>query len=222
MLVSLRNVSKIYPMGEENIFALNGINLDLEAGEFVSIIGSSGSGKSTLLNVIGGLDRPTQGDVFFQNEALSAMSDKKLSFYRNRNIGFIFQMFNLEPTLTAEENVALPLMLGGASTVEAKHVAKELLSWLGLGNRLLHKPNSLSGGQRQKVAIARALSNRPKVILADEPTGNLDSRSSQEILNILSSLNKKLGVTLILVTHSLEAAYLAPRVLKMQDGSLIN
>jgi len=208
-------------MGEENIFALNNINLNINRGEFLAITGPSGSGKSTLLHIIGGLDRVSHGDIFVDQISLNSLSDQALSTYRNQKVGFIFQMFNLDPSQTAMENVALPLLFSNIK--ESKdQIATSLLSWLGLADRLKHKGSELSGGQRQRVAIARALVTRPKIILADEPTGNLDSQTSREILNILSYLNQHLGVTVLLVTHDPKAAEIAPRVLRMQDGKIVN
>jgi len=220
-MISLQNVSKIYKMGGAEVRALDYVNLNFGTGDFVAITGPSGSGKSTLLNVIGGLDRPTAGDIFFDGLLLNKLSDREISVYRNSRVGFIFQTFNLEPTLTALENVALPLLLSGAPKKMRNKAAGEILSWLGLSERLSFKPNKLSGGERQRVAIARALICRPSIILADEPTGNLDSMARQQILEILASLNQTLGVTVLLVTHDLEAASIAPRVLRMMDGKIL-
>ncbi|MDD5626599.1 MAG: ABC transporter ATP-binding protein [Patescibacteria group bacterium] len=220
-MISLQNVSKIYKMGGENIFALDGINLNISRGEFLAITGPSGSGKSTLLHVIGGLDRPNQGDIFVDQLCLTSLSDQAISVYRNQKIGFIFQMFNLDSSQTAVENVALPLLFANVPKRKRNKIAASLLTWLGLGDRLEHKGSELSGGQRQRVAIARALVTRPEIILADEPTGNLDSQASQQILEILSYINQHLGVTVLLVTHDSEAAGIAPRVLRMQDGRIV-
>jgi len=220
-MISLQNVAKTYRMGGEDIFALRGIDLNILDGEFISIAGPSGSGKSTLLNIIGGLDRATEGEVLVNNNHLNALSDREISGYRNQSIGFIFQMFNLEPSLSALQNVALPLLFSGVGKRKRQKIAKDLLVWVGLSDRIKHKPQELSGGQRQRVAIARALINRPQIILADEPTGNLDSATSQYILEILSGINRQLGVTLLLVTHDPEAAGIANRAYKLQDGQLI-
>lgn len=221
-MISLQNVSKIYRMGDEDIFALDGMNLNIARGEFAAVEGPSGSGKSTLLNIIGGLDRPSQGDVFVDGKHLNNLPDASLSLYRNKNVGFIFQTFNLDPSLSAQDNVALPLLFSGIGKRERVRVACDLLSWLGLGERLKHRPSELSGGQRQKVAIARALSNRPQIVLADEPTGNLDSKSGAQVLDILGEINKRLGVTLILVTHDFKAAEKASHFYKMRDGRIID
>ncbi len=220
-MISLQNVSKIYKMGGAEVRALDYVNLNIGAGDFAAITGPSGSGKSTLLNMIGGLDRPTAGDIFFDGLHLNKLSDRAISAYRNQKIGFIFQTFNLEPSLTALENAALPLLLGGVSKKIRNQAGRELLAWLGLSERFSFKPNKLSGGERQRVAIARALISRPAIILADEPTGNLDSGARAQILEILASLNQTLGVTILLVTHDLEAASIAPRVFKMMDGRII-
>lgn len=220
-MISLQNVSKIYRMGEENIYALNGVNLNIATGEFVAVVGPSGSGKSTLLNIIGGLDKPSEGEVFVDGGHLNTLSDTALSFYRNKKVGFIFQTFNLEPSLSAQDNVALPLLFSGVRRRERRKIAQDLLNWLGLGSRIHHRPGELSGGQRQKVAIARALITRPKIILADEPTGNLDSHSGQQILDILGEINKKLGVGLILVTHDQRGAQKTSRIYQMGDGKII-
>jgi len=220
-MISLQNVSKTYRMGGEDIFALSGINLDIGAGEFIAIAGPSGSGKSTLLNIIGGLDRPTKGEISVEGNRLDTLSDRAISDYRNQSVGFIFQIFNLEPSLSALDNVALPLLFSGVKRGERQRIAKDLLTWVGLSDRIRHKPQELSGGQRQRVAIARALVNRPRIILADEPTGNLDSATSQYILEILAGINKQLGVNLLLVTHDPEAARVADHVYQLQDGRLL-
>lgn len=220
-MISLQNVSKIYKQGGEEIFALNEVNLGVGRGEFVAVVGPSGSGKSTLLNMVGGLDRPTSGSVFVDGEDLNRLSDIKLSLYRNQRVGFIFQTASLEPSLSALDNVALPLLFSGVARGERRKVASELLTWLGLGERVNYKPTKLSGGQRQRVAIARALISRPQIILADEPTGNLDSAAGCEVLDILDYINKKLGVTLVLVTHNAEAARRAMRIFKMRDGRIM-
>ncbi len=220
-MISLQNVSKTYRMGGEDIFALSGINLDIGAGEFIAIAGPSGSGKSTLLNIIGGLDRPTEGEISVEGNRLDTLSDCAISEYRNQSVGFIFQIFNLEPSFSALDNVALPLLFSGVKRRERQRIAKDLLAWVGLSDRIRHRPSELSGGQRQRVAIARALVNRPRIILADEPTGNLDSATSQYILEILTGINKQLGVNLLLVTHDLEAARIADQVYQLQDGRLL-
>lgn len=207
-------------MGEETINALAGINLEIGQGEFVSIVGPSGSGKSTLLNIIGGLDSPTKGNIIVDGQDLSKASDSELSSYRNKKIGFVFQTFNLQPTYNALENVALPLVFARVPFGKRSQIAKEALETVGLGDRVRHKPSELSGGERQRVGIARALVNNPKILLADEPTGNLDSKARERIMELLAELNKERGLTLLLVTHDLESAKSADRMLHMRDGQI--
>lgn len=207
-------------MGEETINALAGINLEIGQGEFVSIVGPSGSGKSTLLNIIGGLDSPTKGNIIVDGQDLSKASDSELSSYRNKKIGFVFQTFNLQPTYNALENVALPLVFARVPFGKRSQIAKEALETVGLGDRVRHKPSELSGGERQRVGIARALVNNPKILLADEPTGNLDSKARERIMELLAELNKERGLTLLLVTHDLESAKSADRMLNMRDGQI--
>ena len=217
-MIELRDVWRLYHMGEETINALAGINLEIGQGEFVSIVGPSGSGKSTLLDIIGGLDSPTKGSIVVDGQDLSTASDKELSSYRNNKVGFVFQTFNLQPTYNALENVALPLVFAKVPLRKRNQMAREALDTVGLGDRVRHKPGELSGGERQRVGIARALVNNPKILLADEPTGNLDSKASERIMELLSRLNKERGLTLILVTHDLESAKNANRMLQMHDG----
>jgi len=219
-MIELRDVWRLYHMGEETINALAGINLEIGQGEFVSIVGPSGSGKSTLLDIIGGLDSPTRGSIVVDGQNLSTASDKELSSYRNKKVGFVFQTFNLQPTYNALENVALPLVFAKVPLRKRNQMAREALDTVGLGDRVRHKPSELSGGERQRVGIARALVNNPKILLADEPTGNLDSKASKRIMDLLASLNKERGLTLILVTHDLESAKNANRMLQMHDGKL--
>jgi len=219
-IIQLKSVSKIYKMGKENLIVLDSINLDVEEGEFVAIMGPSGSGKSTLANVIGGLDKINSGTILVDNQELNNLSDRALSGYRNKKIGFVFQAFNLIPTFTAQENVTLPLILTGVSSKIRKEKAIECLKTVGLENRIDHKPNELSGGERQRVSIARALVNEPKIIIADEPTGNLDSKKSAEIIKILKKLNADSKITIIVITHDPNVAHEADRILNMQDGKI--
>jgi putative ABC transport system ATP-binding protein len=219
-MIKLRDVWRLYRMGEETINALAGINLEISQGEFVSIVGPSGSGKSTLLNIIGGLDSPTKGSILVDGEDLSKASDSELSSYRNKKVGFVFQTFNLQPTYNALENVALPLVFARVPLGKRNQIAKEALETVGLGDRVRHKPSELSGGERQRVGIARALVNNPKILLADEPTGNLDSKARERIMELLTELNKERGLTLLLVTHDLESAKSADRMLHMRDGEI--
>lgn len=201
---------------------LKGVNLSIEQGEIVSIIGKSGAGKSTLLHIIGTLDRATSGKVFFGQEEISAFPDKSLSAFRNKNIGFIFQFHNLLPEFSALENVMIPARIGGFPTDASTAKAKELLIFLGLGDRLTHKPNELSGGEQQRVSVARALINDPKLILADEPSGNLDTESSKQLHQLFFDLRDKLGKTFVIVTHNMELSEMADRSIRMQDGQIIS
>jgi len=207
-------------MGEETINALAGVTLEISPGEFVSIVGPSGSGKSTLLHIIGGLDSPTKGNIIVDEQDLSKASDSELSSYRNKKVGFVFQTFNLQPTYTALENVALPLVFARVPLGKRNQIAREALDTVGLGDRVRHKPGELSGGERQRVGVARALVNNPRILLADEPTGNLDSKARERIMELLTRLNKERGLTLVLVTHDLESARNANRMLQMHDGKL--
>ena len=218
-LVEIRDICKIYNPGENEVRALDHVNLCIEEGEFVAIIGQSGSGKSTLMNMLGCLDVPTSGEYFLHGENVSQMSDDELSDIRNREIGFIFQGFNLIPNLTALENVELSLIYRGLPRGERVRLSKMALERVGLGHRITHKPAEMSGGQQQRVAIARAIAQAPPVILADEPTGNLDSHSTQEIMGILKELYKE-GRTVILITHDNEIAAQAKRVIKIKDGKI--
>jgi putative ABC transport system ATP-binding protein len=217
--IELKAVTRTYKLGDETLHALDGVNFSVKPGEFVAIMGPSGSGKSTLANIIGGLDKPTGGIVVVDGQDLSHIHDRKLSDYRNAHIGFIFQAFNLQGNSTAIENVMLPLVFAGMRKSVRKARAAECLRAVGLGDRLKQKPNQLSGGQRQRVAIARALANNPKIIIADEPTGNLDSVKGQEIIKLLHGLNKQ-GITLLIITHDMSVARTARRVVEIHDGKL--
>ena len=220
-LLSLERVTKAYRMGQVEVLALRGVDLELAEGEFLAIMGPSGSGKSTLLHIAGLLDRPTSGRVLWQGEDVTGLRSARLAELRGRHIGFVFQTFNLIPTLTAQENVELPLVFQGVPAGERRKRAGELLAAVGLSARARHRPGQLSGGERQRVAIARALAADPKLILADEPTGNLDSTSGREILALLAELNEA-GKTLVLVTHDAEAASVAKEVLRMRDGMFVD
>jgi len=221
-LIELTNIHKFFKMGDEDIHALNNINLTIEAGELTSIVGTSGSGKSTLMNIIGLLDLPTEGKYLLDGVNTTEMSDDDLSKYRNQKIGFVFQSFNLLPKSTALKNVEMPLQYASAynkniTDDQIRKMALETLEKVGLASRINHLPNELSGGQRQRVAIARALVNNPKILLADEPTGALDSKTSEEIINLFQELNSQ-GVTVILVTHDTKIAHRCRRVISMTDG----
>jgi putative ABC transport system ATP-binding protein len=218
-VIELKNLTKTYHLGDEELHALDSIDCTIQAGEFVAITGPSGSGKSTLANIIGGLDRPTSGTVIVDGQDLSHVRDRALSDYRNRHIGFVFQSFNLQGTQTALENVMLPLVFARIKSKDRKTRAKECLEAVGLGDRLNHRPSQLSGGQRQRVAIARALAVKPSIILADEPTGNLDSARGEEIMKLLKDLNKQ-GITLIVITHDMSIAKQADRIIQIKDGKM--
>lgn len=218
-IINITDLKKIYVMGTEKVYALNGLSLKISENEYVALMGPSGSGKSTLMNLLGLLDTPTSGDYYFTGKRVSTMSDTELANLRNKEIGFVFQTFNLLPRLSALENVALPLVYSGMSKKNRLEKAREVLASVGLGDRVEHKPNELSGGQRQRVAIARALVNDPSMILADEPTGNLDTKTSIEIMSIFEELQER-GNTIILVTHEPDIASHAHRIIKLRDGLL--
>ena len=219
-MINISSISKEYVMGDNKLLALNNVDVSIKEGEFVSIMGSSGSGKSTLMNIIGCLDVPSNGDYFFRENNISKFSSNKLAELRNKDIGFIFQNFNLLPRLNALENVILPLLYSGKSSKERTKLALAALENVGLKDRTHHRPNQLSGGQQQRVSIARAIAGTPKLILADEPTGALDSNTSLEIMKILNDLNKT-GITIVLVTHEDDIAKYGSRIIKMKDGQII-
>lgn len=218
-LVRLERVTKVYRLGEVEVLAIREVNLTLDQGEFVAVMGPSGSGKSTLLHLIGFLDRPTGGRVLWEGRDVASLRNGDLTGLRGRQIGFVFQTFNLIPSLTAVENVELPLVFLGMRERQRRRRAEDLLGQLGLGNRLFHRPTQLSGGEQQRVAIARALAADPALILADEPTGNLDSASRQEIMEIIANLHRE-GKTVVAVTHDPEVAGFAEKTLRMRDGKL--
>ena len=216
-MISIKDLTKTYIMGATKVHALRGVTLDIRRNEFVALMGPSGSGKSTLMNLLGCLDTPTSGEYWLNGTNVSTMEDNELAEVRNKEIGFVFQTFNLLPRLTALENVALPLVYAGQSKAARRERAMEVLDAVDLGDRVEHKPNELSGGQRQRVAIARALVNNPSIILADEPTGNLDTKTSIEIMRILEAIHRQ-GNTVILVTHEPDIAEHAHRVVRLRDG----
>lgn len=220
IIISVRGVKRFYSLEGEEVHALDGIDLDIFRGEYLSIMGPSGSGKSTLFNMIGGLDRPTAGEIFLEGEDISTLTERKLAWLRCNKIGYIFQSFNLMPTLTALGNVSLPLIFSGMSLEEAERCAAKGLQSVGLGERLLHRPEELSGGQRQRVAVARALANAPSVILADEPTGNLDLKTGEEILALLKELQRESGATVICATHDHKMLAASDRVVWIADGKI--
>ncbi|ADQ05514.1 ABC transporter related protein [Caldicellulosiruptor owensensis OL] len=219
-MIELIDIYKIYKIGDTDVYALNGVNLKIEKNEFVAILGPSGSGKSTLMNIIGCLDTPTSGTYILDGNEVSKLSDNQLAEIRNRKIGFVFQQFNLIAQLTALENVELPLIYQGISASKRHRLAKEALERVGLSDRLNHRPRQLSGGQQQRVAIARALVTNPPIILADEPTGNLDSKSGAEIMQIFKELHAQ-GNTIVLITHDNNIAAQAKRIVRISDGQII-
>jgi len=221
-MIELMNVTRTYKMGEEKIHALDDVTLSIADGEFVAVVGPSGSGKSTLLHIVGGLDTPTTGQVMVDGQDLSQAKDRELSSFRNQRIGFIFQTFNLQPTYTALENVALPLVFAKVPPKERQSRAGQALETVGLTGRLRHKPAQMSGGERQRVAIARALVTDPAYLLADEPTGNLDTATGREIVRLLERLNQERGLTVLLVTHDAEMAALAGRRIALRDGRIVS
>lgn len=216
-IIELNNIKKEYKIGTEEIHALNGVTLNIFKNEYVALMGPSGSGKSTLMNMLGCLDSPSSGEYTLNSLAVATMSDNELAEVRNKQIGFVFQTFNLLPRSTTLENVMLPLVYSGIAKAKREEMAKKVLDQVGLSNRMSHKPNELSGGQRQRVAIARALVNNPAIILADEPTGNLDSKTSVEIMGLFEEIHKN-GNTIILVTHEEDIALHAHRIVRLKDG----
>ncbi len=219
-MIKLEKLRKTYCMGDETVNAVSGIDLEVSDGEFVTIIGPSGSGKSTLLHIIGGLDSPSSGTVTVDGHDLSHANDRQLAQYRNHSIGFVFQSFHLHPTYNSLDNVAMPLIFAGVGAAQRKKLAMQALSEVGLAKRAHHRPNQLSGGERQRVSIARALVTNPKILLADEPTGNLDTRTGDHIIDMLARLNHERGLTLLIVTHNLDIARRASRIIFMADGHI--
>ena len=219
-ILKIENLTKVYGKGENEVHALNGVSFSVEKGEFVSIIGSSGSGKSTLLHLIGGVDRPTSGKVYVDGKDVYAQKEDALAIFRRRQVGLIYQFYNLIPVLNVKENITLPLQLAHQKVDQKRF--NTLIEQLGLSNRLKHLPNQLSGGQQQRVSIARALINQPSLVLADEPTGNLDSKNSDEIIRLLKEANEKYHQTIIIITHDNNIAKLANRVITIKDGKIIS
>ncbi|MBQ7760357.1 MAG: ABC transporter ATP-binding protein [Acidaminococcaceae bacterium] len=220
-MIELKDIMKTYVMGDNVVHALNHVNVQIDYGEFTSIMGASGSGKSTMMNILGCLDRPTSGEYYLDGKEIAGYNDDELAHTRNAKIGFVFQNFNLLAKLTAQANVALPLIYAGVGEEERMERAKKALEAVGLGDRLDHKPMEMSGGQRQRVAIARALINDPPIIMADEPTGNLDTKSSYEIMDIFKKMNE-MGKTVLMVTHEPDIAAYTKRILVMRDGKLVS
>jgi len=221
-MISVREVHKVFRQGDADVRALAGVSVDVAAGQFVSIMGPSGSGKSTLLHLMGGLDVPTTGEIVIDGTAISRMSDDEITIFRRRKIGFVFQFFNLLPTYSAEENVALPLLLDRRRARDVRDRVAAALDQVGLGHRRRHRPDELSGGEMQRVAIARALVIDPVLILADEPTGNLDTRTGEQILALIRDANRSRGSTVVLVTHDARAAAHADRIVTLKDGTVVD
>ena len=219
-ILSIQNVRKIYGTGENEVHALDGVDLKVEKGEFVAVVGTSGSGKSTLLHMLGGLDRPTSGTVTVDGKDIFSLKDEALTIFRRRKIGFVFQSYNLVPVLNVYENIVLPVQLDG-NEPNRKYI-DSIIDMLGLSAKLTNLPNNLSGGQQQRVAIARALAAKPAIILADEPTGNLDSRTSQDVLSLLKISSQKLAQTIVMITHNEEIAQLADRIIRIEDGRIVD
>ena len=219
-ILETKDLRKIYGSGDTEVHALDGVNLQIENGEFVAIVGTSGSGKSTLLHMLGGLDRPTSGNVIVDGKDISSLKDEALTIFRRRKIGFIFQSYNLVPVLNVYENIVLPIELDGGKV--DKDFIQKIVETLGLSGRLDALPNQLSGGQQQRVAIARALAASPAIILADEPTGNLDSNTSQDVLSLLKVTSQKFSQTIVMITHNDEIAQMADRVLRIEDGRIVS
>ena len=218
-ILSTTELKKIYGSGENEVHALAGVNLEVEKGEFVAIVGTSGSGKSTLLHMLGGLDRPTSGSVHVDGKDIFSLKDEELTIFRRRKIGFVFQNYNLVPVLNVYENIVLPVQLDGGKP-DAEYV-ENIIETLGLESKLDNLPNNLSGGQQQRVAIARALASKPAIILADEPTGNLDSKTSQDVLGLLKITSEKFHQTIVMITHNEEIAQLADRIIRIEDGQIV-
>ena len=218
-ILETQGLTKIYGSGETAVHALRGVDLTVENGEFVAIVGTSGSGKSTLLHMLGGLDRPTAGKVLVDGQDIFAFKDEALTIFRRRRVGFVFQSYNLVPMLSVYENIVLPIQLDGAKVDE--DYVREVIRTLGLSDRLDSLPNQLSGGQQQRVAIARALATKPAIVLADEPTGNLDSKTSQDVLGLMKVTSQRFGQTMVMITHNEEIAQLADRVVRVEDGRVV-
>jgi putative ABC transport system ATP-binding protein len=221
-ILELKKVVKKYRVGKEIVTALNGVDLTVQAGEFIAILGTSGCGKTTLLNIAAGLERPTRGEVIFRGVAISKLKEKKMVPFRRTQMGFIFQSYNLLPAMTAQENVALPLVFDGVAPKERIRRARKMLAGVGIADRRLHKPAEMSGGQQQRTSIARALITNPRIIFADEPTGNLDTKTTMDVLGLLQQAVKDNGQTLVLVTHDKDVARFADRIIQMVDGQIVS
>lgn len=219
-ILETKNLKKIYGSGENEVHALDGVSISVEEGEFVAIVGTSGSGKSTLLNMLGGLDRPTSGSVVVRGKELMQMKDEQLTIFRRRNVGFVFQNYNLLPILNVYENIVYPIEIDGSKV--DKEFVKQIIHNLGLERKLKNMPNNLSGGQQQRVAIARALATKPAIILADEPTGNLDSKTSMDVILLMQSISREFNQTILMITHNEEIAQMADRIIRIEDGRIVS
>ena len=219
-ILETKNLKKIYGSGENEVHALDGVSISVEEGEFVAIVGTSGSGKSTLLNMLGGLDRPTSGSVVVRGKELMQMKDEQLTIFRRRNVGFVFQNYNLLPILNVYENIVYPIEIDGSKV--DKEFVKQIIHNLGLERKLKNMPNNLSGGQHQRVAIARALATKPAIILADEPTGNLDSKTSMDVILLMQSISREFNQTILMITHNEEIAQMADRIIRIEDGKIVS
>ena len=218
-ILETKNLKKIYGSGENEVHALDGVSISVEEGEFVAIVGTSGSGKSTLLNMLGGLDRPTSGSVVVRGKELMQMKDEQLTIFRRRNVGFVFQNYNLLPILNVYENIVYPIEIDGSKV--DKEFVKQIIHNLGFERKLKNMPNNLSGGQQQRVAIARALATKPAIILADEPTGNLDSKTSIDVILLMQSISREFNQTILMITHNEEIAQMADRIIRIEDGKVV-
>lgn len=219
-ILETKNLKKIYGSGENEVHALDGVSISVEEGEFVAIVGTSGSGKSTLLNMLGGLDRPTSGSVVVRGKELMQMKDEQLTIFRRRNVGFVFQNYNLLPILNVYENIIYPIEIDGSKV--DKEFVKQIIHNLGLERKLKNMPNNLSGGQQQRVAIARALATKPAIILADEPTGNLDSKTSMDVILLMQSISREFNQTILMITHNEEIAQMADHIIRIEDGKIVS
>ena len=219
-ILETKNLKKIYGSGENEVHALDGVSISVEEGEFVAIVGTSGSGKSTLLNMLGGLDRPTSGSVVVRGKELMQMKDEQLTIFRRRNVGFVFQNYNLLPILNVYENIVYPIEIDGSKV--DKEFVKQIIHNLSLERKLKNMPNNLSGGQQQRVAIARALATKPAIILADEPTGNLDSKTSMDVILLMQSISREFNQTILMITHNEEIAQMADRIIRIEDGKIVS
>ena len=219
-ILETKNLKKIYGSGENELHALDGVSISVEEGEFVAIVGTSGSGKSTLLNMLGGLDRPTSGSVMVRGKELMQMKDEQLTIFRRRNVGFVFQNYNLLPILNVYENIVYPIEIDGSKV--DKEFVRQIIHNLGLESKLKNMPNNLSGGQQQRVAIARALATKPAIILADEPTGNLDSKTSMDVILLMRSISREFNQTILMITHNEEIAQMAGRIIRIEDGKVVS